>query len=541
MKKTNQILGIDIGDKNMKLSVLEQRKGITTVFAYGEFDIENFIKNGFIESHDYIRDCIKTFIQDHKLGKPKVILTIPNKNGDCSYTKIFDMKKLSPKEYEKALPIEIEDRFPIKDFNDYLHVHHTIAEINGGKDLKVITVLAKKEVFNSYLEIFNDDKLSKLDVSIQSKTTSMLNTIKDDEEVNLLIDMGYNSVEFIVAKGQTPLLVKSINFGGALITEIISRMMNLSIDDAEQLKLSQGRILVGNEDLAENEEQTTLSDIIFPQLSLLFSEIERTITIAKTQLNVSINKIYTSGGTSKLTYLNEYIQRTYKIDTAPLTPYFLADNQDLQIKYNGVTYVAAFGSSFQAFKEPKTPLLFTPKNSLKSKKIMIGITTVMLGILIVLNGVIFVQMKVIEKNLQTYNEELSTYQNEDMQLSQEYQTLESMKNMKEQERIQKEQENYQLSQLIKSKINHVDYLQVIRSTIPVTVQTNKILIDQFDLTIEGLAGTYSDIGYFVKELSYRPEFKDIDFTFEEKDEINGNYVLRYFTFKITGKIQHPIN
>lgn len=541
MKKRQQILGIDIGDKNMKLSMLDQRKGITTVYAYGEYDVENFMKNGRIESHDYIRDCIKTFMQEHKIGKPKVILTIPNKNGDCSYTKIFDMKKLTPKEHEKALPIEIEDRFPIKDFNDYIQTHHSISETGSGKDLRIIAVLAKKEVFNTYMEIFHDDKLSKLDVVIQSKTTSMLGTVVNDDSINLIIDMGYNSTEFIVSKGQTPLLVKSINFGGALITEMISRMMNASIDDAETMKINDGRILVGHEDLAENDTQKALSDIIFPQMGLLFSEIEKTITIAKTQLNVSIAKIYTAGGTSKLTYLNEYIESTFKTDVIPLIPYFLMDNQDLQIKHNGMLYASTFGSSYQAFKEPLTPLYFTPKDPTKNKKVVLGVIALLLSILVILNGVMFIQMKIIESNLKVYSNELTDYQNQDMQLSQEFQSLEAMKSEKEQERQLKEQENYQLSQLIKSKINHVDYLKVIRDMVPTTVQTNLISINEFDLKIDGLAGTYSDIGYFVKELSYRSEFKDIDFTFSEQDKISGNYVLRYFTFTITGKIVHPIN
>lgn len=539
MKKNQTILGIDLGDKNMKIAVLSHRRGITTVSAHEIYDIENFMKNGKVESHDYIRDCIKTFMQENRISKPKVVLTIPNKNGDCSYTKIFDMKKLSKKEHEKALPIEIEDRFPIKDFNDFIKAHQIIGTENDGKDIKVLATLAKKEVYNSYMEIFNDDKLSKLEVIIQSKTVSVMNTLPLDDASNITLDIGFNTTEIIVSKGQKPLLVKSINFGGALITEMISRMMSISLDEAEELKITKGAILEGNEDLAENEIEIELSNIITPQMSLLFSEIDKTINIAENQLGLRVQHIYTAGGTSNLKYLNEHIEKKFGYETSNLFPYFLKDNQDVGIKYGSAEYITAFGSSFQAFKEPVHPLSFTPKSLVKAKRFVFASIILLLVALVGINGTLFIQLKSIEKTLEVYNKQHVNFQDEEMQVSSEMSSLEAQKEAAEAEKNRKEQENYQLAQLIKSKVDHVTYLEVIRDVVPVTVQTNKITIDKFDFTIEGLAGNYSDIGYFVKELSYQPKFKDIDFSFKAQDKTVGKYILRYFSFTITGKIVHP--
>lgn len=536
-KKNKDILGIDIGDKYMKLSVIKKKKNFYTVHAYNKYDIEPFIKNGKIKEYELIRNVIKEFIAEYKLSNPKVVLSIPNKTHDCSLTRIFEMNKLSKQELDKAMQIEIEDRIPIKDGENFIPSWTVLEEYD--KKQKIFLVVANKDVIESYKEIFKDDKLQKLDIIIQSKTITILNNLEDNDDINLIIDIGHTSTDFIISEGQTPLLVRSVNIGGKMLTEMIARFKNISIKEAEELKLRHGCILKGHENLSDNEIEIELSNILSSQIDILLSEIKKTLFIASTELKLDVDNIYITGGTSKLTYLQEYISNKIDKDVQKLIPYYLKDNQDEKLKNNIEFYTTSLPSSFQKYKEPKFDITFNnTQNKNKKNIVIISIIagTLILVILIGFNIYVINKLNEMKKEIEKYNKQLTELKSQDGKLTHQYETIQNKINEKIQQKEETKRQNDYMKELVSSKIDYVKYLRKIRTIIPTTIQVDEINFDKYNFNIKGKAGTYSDIGYFLKELEYQEEFTDLDFEYKAVDKTIGKYIVRYFDFTITGKI-----
>ncbi|QUH22129.1 pilus assembly protein PilM [Alkaliphilus sp. B6464] len=537
LKKNKDILGVDFGDKYMKLSVIKKNKNFYNIYAYKKYDIEPFIKSGKIEEFGFIRDALKEFISEYKLDSPKTILSIPNKTPECSLTRIFNMNKLNSKELEKAMQIEIEDRIPVKDGEKFLPAWSVLEEYDKGQ--KMLLVVANKEVLESYQEIFKDDKLEKLDLVIQSKTTTILNNVINNEDINLIIDLGHTSTDFIISQGQIPLLVRSIDLGGRMLTEMIARFKNISNTEAEELKLDYGCVLKGHENLSESEIHQEISDILSSQIDIVLSEIKKTLFIASTELELDVEHVYITGGTSKLAYLPEYISNKIEKPVKKLVPYYLLENQDEKIKNNLEFYTTALSSSFQNFSEPKISIVFDGNiqgSNKCNKKMLIATGVICLMSIIGLNLYPINKLNSLEKEFKNYRVQIAELKSQDSQLSNEYQSIQDELNQKNQENQQKEQYNYHIKQLTASKLNHIDYLKKIREIIPQSIQVDQISIDGYNLTMKGLAGTYSDIGYFIKELSHQGEFKDIDFSYNAVDKTVGKYIIRHFEFTISAKI-----
>lgn len=531
-KKNPHLIGIDIGSKYLKLAILEKHKSFYSVKAFQKYDIANYVRGYKILDREEILMILRNFIKEQNAAHHKAVVSIANDSPSCSITRLFTIGKLNKAELNSAMEIEAEDRIPL-DTDEYEYCWDTIEETADEQRILLTTI--NKQLLEDYLSLFKD---LNLEVILQSKTVSILNNLQETEDVQLIIDMGHSHTEFYVTRGKKIYIVRSISYGGNLLTDTISRYLNISHDEAEDMKIRYGCILE-NPELAMDENEITLSDIISPQIRLLMDEIRKTIMIAQGDFQLEIDQILLTGGASQLKYLREHIAKETQIATDNWIPYYLSENTDMGLLEEMNYFVTAFGSCFQQFQKPSLHLVFNEKEE-KTFDFLNVIIIVLLLLATGTIGSIHLYTSSTYSKLQTSINETTMLVQEGEELKQDIANqisdIQNQINVINNEKYALYEQQSLMDKLTDGKMNYFSHLKTVRSLVPKTVQVDHLSIEGKQITINGTSPNFSDLGYFVKELEYDGTFRNVTFSYEEKDNESEEYVLKVIQFTVKCEI-----
>lgn len=128
------------------------------------------------------------------------------------------------------------------------------------------------------------------------------------EEAVLLLDLGARAVSLIFIEGERVFL-RTVNIGGFNLSAQIAKEFGLEIGQSEELKRSRGVVALGNQQVAEDEEQEALSKVIRQGMTRVHSEITRTLSLWRSQQGGSApTRLVLAGGGAALPYTLEFLQ-----------------------------------------------------------------------------------------------------------------------------------------------------------------------------------------------------------------------------------------
>ena len=123
----------------------------------------------------------------------------------------------------------------------------------------------------------------------------------DLQQIVSLIDIGKNKTDLIVAKNGQPVFIRSFGFAGEHISQRLSKINDISLEEAEEYKKSG----IEQEDLKLVLEEVRTQ--IYSSLDYFQSEYRSTVA-----------KLFLTGGSSKLKGLKEYLENQVGITTQHL-------------------------------------------------------------------------------------------------------------------------------------------------------------------------------------------------------------------------------
>src|SRR5262249_53187706 len=132
-------------------------------------------------------------------------------------------------------------------------------------------------------------------------------------DVIALINIGASLINMNIVQGEISLFTRDISTGGNLYTETIQRELNLSREHAENLKRGVA---------AEGVDPASASSIIQGVTEDLAVDVQRTFDFFKaTSTEERIDRIYLSGGSAKVSGLQQYFQEKFNAPTELLNPF----------------------------------------------------------------------------------------------------------------------------------------------------------------------------------------------------------------------------
>ena len=245
----------------------------------------------------------------------------------------LDLEDSIRHEAEQFVPFDMDD--VNLDYDIMATVYDESSEEDMGR-LEIMVVATKKSLVEDYAALLQDIGLSAsiVDVDIfavQNAFEISAEDIKPDK-CYVLIDIGAETLNTNVVKGSMSLFVRSSLFGGMQITKKIMNEFQIGFEDAEKIKMGMMKL--------EEAQNKKIRDIFNDTVKEWVDEIRGNIDfINRTYPGEEIERIFLTGGSSRITGLKELINNEIGIPVEYIYP-FTSLNIDKKIDPKYLEYMA---------------------------------------------------------------------------------------------------------------------------------------------------------------------------------------------------------
>lgn len=315
---------IDIGTDSIKAAKFtNKRKELSlegTIMKSLPFES---IKDGRIVDEAVVGNRLAEVVRELNCRKDRLITTIPNnnliiRNMELPYMK--DEEKLA-----EAVKWESEDHLPfpvdsaIEDFK--------ILSREGEK-VQVLLVASKKDMIDNVVNLFERLSLSPSVINIQPMALiSLVEYQTPIDNAVAIVDIGTAGTRVVIGDNKNIYLSRNIDIGGNEFTRILMDQNKMNYNEAENIKKKNGIQEEENEDdmeIAITQIATTgmgESQYLLSLARNLAEQIGRSLDYYSMKYRKKVDKIYITGGGSKLRRLNEIVENKIERELHSLDPF----------------------------------------------------------------------------------------------------------------------------------------------------------------------------------------------------------------------------
>jgi type IV pilus assembly protein PilM len=314
-KKSKPLVGLDIGSSSVKaVELTKTKKGYElTGFAYETLGPDAVV-DGAIMDAPVVANTIKRTLTAGKF-KPKGVAT--GVSGHSVIVKRVVVPVASAQEVEASIEFDTEQYIPFEISEVNLDYQVVGAGSTSTEDpgMEVVLVAAKKDKIQNHTNVISLAGRNPEVVDIDAfalQNTFEVNYGAPRTATIALLNIGASLMNINITKAGMPLFIRDVSVGGNQYTDILQKELQLSFEEAEDLKLG--------------KTGGTEAEMIHPLLEsiteMLIMEVQKTFDFFReTYPSETIAKVLISGGTSHMQGLAEKIQETFGYPTEVMNPF----------------------------------------------------------------------------------------------------------------------------------------------------------------------------------------------------------------------------
>ena len=304
--RSKDAVGLDIGASSVKAVQLKRGRGVHELVRLGIAPLHpETIVDGVIMDSGTVISAIQQIFSENQIKTKDVVVAV---SGHSVIVKKIRVARMKPEELEEAIPFEAEQYVPyaIEDVNlDFQVLENADPNAN---ELDVLLVAVKKDIVNDYLSIISTAGLNAVVVDVDAfalENAFELAYDTDREQVVGLVNLGAAVMNINILQGGFSEFTRDSPVGGNRYTESIQKMLGLSYDQAETLKLGaevDGRTI--------RDAQPAI-DMVNAEVA---GEIRRSFDFFRSSSHSdTIHRVVLSGGSARLPGLVEYLSENLEI------------------------------------------------------------------------------------------------------------------------------------------------------------------------------------------------------------------------------------
>jgi type IV pilus assembly protein PilM len=308
------LLGLDIGSQSIKMvDIAKTRSGYQLKsLGLGLIPAECIVDKDIMDSETVV-DTIKNLRENLKARARGSATAI---SGHSVIVKKAELPLMSEGELRQTLLIEAEQYIPF-DINDVYLDSFILGESLERTDMMdVLFVAAKKELVDDYTSAVRNAGLKPMlmDIDVFSlETMYEINYPDAAESIVALVDAGASMININVLKDGMSIFARDISMGGRQLTERIQREFSVSYERAENIKTGAN---------IEGIDLEKINYIFKMAAETYVQEIRRTLDFfLSTMVNENIEKIYMSGGSSKIPGIIKLLEKQMEIPVELVNPF----------------------------------------------------------------------------------------------------------------------------------------------------------------------------------------------------------------------------
>jgi len=233
-------IALDVGTDCIKMLQMQSVGPTISVRASGHWQLPASSPRSGDAWRQLVVRAVKEMLQKGKFIGRRVISSLSS--GDLMIKNVR-LPIMSPSETSEAIRWEAKERFGRDFAPDQLHCIDAGQIRQGAENCQeMILMAAPTEVIDSHVAMLTEMGLSPehLDPEPQAMFRPFERRLRrqaDENEITVVVDLGYSSTKVIIGRGRGLILIKKIDIGGKDLVEAVARQLNLPVPEAAELRL----------------------------------------------------------------------------------------------------------------------------------------------------------------------------------------------------------------------------------------------------------------------------------------------------------------
>ncbi|UCG37895.1 MAG: type IV pilus assembly protein PilM [bacterium] len=228
------LAGLDIGSSSIKIVQLKETGKGYRLLNMGIRPLpQEVIVDGAIMDAGVISDTLRDMLREMKIKVKDVAVSV---SGHSVIIKKIRVQEMTEEELERNIQFEAEQYVPF-DAAD-VNMDFIILGTTDGK-MEVLLVVVKKDVINELTTVVSDAGLNPVVVDVDAFALQNMyetNYVMNPEDVVALVNVGASTTNINIIRDGVSIFTRDISVGGNQFTEAIQKQLQVSYDEAEQLK-----------------------------------------------------------------------------------------------------------------------------------------------------------------------------------------------------------------------------------------------------------------------------------------------------------------
>jgi type IV pilus assembly protein PilM len=298
---SEEVIGVDIGTRSIKLIQLKQARGEYHLvnLGIGQLPTEAIVDHTIMDSAAVVQ-CIRNLVESQSVTTKNVATSV---SGHSVIIRNIFLPMMTNEEVEASIEWEAEQYIPFEISDVNLDFQVLGPDPKDPSQVKVLLVAAKKDFIDEYLSTFNECGLNLvvMDIDCFALENAFQANYQQEDDVVGLIDIGANTMTINVLQNEKSVFTRDIQVGGNMFNDEIQKRLGLNSEEAELVKLG------GSLDEIQPE---VLNEIISEAMDHLAQEIQRSLDFfAATSSDSKVDRVFLSGGVVKTPGLVDALQK----------------------------------------------------------------------------------------------------------------------------------------------------------------------------------------------------------------------------------------
>jgi type IV pilus assembly protein PilM len=308
------LVGVDIGSSSVKAVELQGKPGNLQLVSLGYENLQSdSIVDGQIMELNDVSNVISNIFREHQIKTDRIAAGV---SGHSVIVKNIVVPQMTEEELEESIEWHAEEHIPF----DITDVSLDYQIVGTSQDALHVLMAACKR-----------DKIANVKQAIQlaGKLPAVIDVdafaLQNCYEVNYqptpgqivaLLNIGAATMNINILNGMKSVFTRDVSVGGNQYTSLLQRELGLSHEQAESVKRGMP--------LPEGAEVRAIQPILETVSDILALEIQKTIDFYRATAEEGegmVQKIYISGGGSKLPGLSEYLSRRFEVPVEVFNPF----------------------------------------------------------------------------------------------------------------------------------------------------------------------------------------------------------------------------
>ncbi len=232
-------IGLDIGADSVKMLQLQRAGGELAVCACGRRKFPAEVRTDPARRYELTVSSVRSMLRQQGFRGRKVITALSSSQLGI---KTVRMPHLPPGELAEAIRWEAGERFGFEIAPDRVKYLRAGEVRQGGETQDEIIMLAVSEkTVEAHLSMLEEmglyvEHIDAEPVALFRVFDRLLRRSADRDTVSVVLDIGASAARLVVARGRRIVFIKSIDIGGARLTGAVARQLNLSLEEAAELR-----------------------------------------------------------------------------------------------------------------------------------------------------------------------------------------------------------------------------------------------------------------------------------------------------------------